>query len=149
MSSTGPLLQLNDTCREGNCQSLDYDDSSCDGICKCCVGIHDAGDHNKCISACRKCRNFGSTWDPRRAMRPLDYTDIYTDLPGYATTGEFVEHFGMPDMNTGIVVGFIGRFAISLAGLLVLQKMNYIQMNVHNHQSKPTCHAKSIQQVST
>lgn len=96
MSSTGPLEQVDSTCGPfGECNLLEYDDSKCAGICKCCVGIHDFGDHNKCTSACRKCRNFGSTWEPRRPMKPLDYSTIYNDLPGYATTGEFVtEHFG-------------------------------------------------------
>jgi hypothetical protein len=107
MSSTGPLPD-NDTCGPFcGCDLLEYDDSKCKDICKCCVGISDYGDHNKCTSACRKCRNFGTTWEPRRPMKPLCYSTIQTDLPGYATTGEFVkENFvgGGNLLGTGCII---------------------------------------------
>lgn len=110
MSSIGPL-----TCPNfGKCDLLDYDDSKCTDIAKCCVGIADFGDHNKCLSAARKCRNFGTTWDPRRPMKPLPYTDIQTDLPGYATTGDFIEGFAggsLPDLHC-MVTSFISYFIV-------------------------------------
>lgn len=73
-----------------NCQMIEYDDSACTDVCKCCVGIHNQGKNGKCRSACRKCRNFGTTWDPRRPMKPLPFEYIYNDTPGYSTTGTFV-----------------------------------------------------------
>jgi hypothetical protein len=106
MSSTGPLQQ-NAKCSGGKCDLLEYDDSKCAGVCKGCVGIPGYGLSNKCTSACRKCRNFGTTWEPRRPMTPLPYTDMYNDYPGYATTGDFVEHFGMSDVTSNPMYLFI------------------------------------------
>lgn len=80
---------------EQKCDLLTYDDSRCKDIAKCCVGVHDQGDHAKCTSATRACQNFGTTWEPRRPMKPLNFEYIYNDTPGYATTGAFVlENFG-------------------------------------------------------
>lgn len=89
-------------CSKGlNCELLEYDDSHCTDIAKCCVGVHDQGDHGKCTSAARKCRNFGTTWDPRRPMKPLPFDYMYNDAPGYATTGAFVkENFGDWNANS-------------------------------------------------
>ncbi len=75
------------------CELLEYDDSKCTSIAKCCVGVHNQGDHARCTSAARKCQNFGTTWDPRRPMKPLNFEYIYNETPGYATTGKFVENF--------------------------------------------------------
>jgi hypothetical protein len=98
MCSTGSLPEFESECKDlSKCEPLTYDDSKCASVCKCCVGMSDYGESNKCISACRKCRNFGNTWQPRRPMRALNYTDMYTDRPGYATTGDYVEHFGVSD----------------------------------------------------
>ena len=124
MSSTGPLQQI-DSCPGGNCDPNDFDDSKCTDICKCCVGISDYGDHNKCTSACRKCRNFGTTWDPRRPMKPLPYTDMYNDFPGYSTTGEFIEGFSMP--GQGMVKQFLLTLAVIFAGAKITKKKLSIQ----------------------
>jgi hypothetical protein len=43
-------------------------------------------------------------------MKPLDYHDIYTDLPGYTTTGDYVEHFGMMNdtpMKTFLIIALV------------------------------------------
>lgn len=86
--------------KETNCNLLEYDDSHCTDIAKCCVGISDQGDHAKCTQATRKCQNFGNIWEPRRPMKPLPYEVIYNDAPGYATTGEFVrENFDGGDVK--------------------------------------------------
>jgi hypothetical protein len=112
----------------GKCELLEYDDSKCKDVCKCCVGIHDFGDHAKCTSACRKCRNFGTTWDPRRPMKPLDYSTIYTDAPGYATTGEFVaEHFvsgEIFDWNCLFKTFAVSAALIYVAGRITKRKLN-------------------------
>ena len=86
---------------ESVCNLLEYDDSHCTNIAKCCVGISDQGDHAKCTQAARKCRNFGNIWEPRRPMKPLPFEYIYNDTPGYATTGKFVrEDFSGGDIKT-------------------------------------------------
>ena len=72
------------------CTVLDYDDSACANIGKCCVGIENQGDHARCTSAMRGCQKFGSVWEPRRPMKPLNFEYIYNETPGYATTGKFV-----------------------------------------------------------
>jgi hypothetical protein len=110
MCSTGSLPEFESKCKDlSKCEPLTYDDSKCAEACKCCVGISDYGDSNKCTSACRKCRKFGDTWNPRRPMKPLNYHDIYNDLPGYTTTGDFVEHFGVADapMKTFLAIGLV------------------------------------------
>lgn len=82
------------------CDLLEYDDSKCANIGKCCVGISDQGDHSRCTSAMRGCQNFGNVWQPRRPMKPLNFEYIYNETPGYATTGKFVrEGFGNGDIN--------------------------------------------------
>ena len=111
MSSTGPMQQQQKCGGFGQCDTLEYDDSKCAGVCKGCVGIPDFGQSNKCTSACRKCRNFGNTWQPRRPMRPLPYTDMYNDAPGYATTGDFVEHFGVSDIMDNMFNMFLAFVA--------------------------------------
>lgn len=140
MSSTGPLTQSVDhpSCPNfGKCDLLEYDDAHCAELAKCCVGIHDFGDHNKCLSAVRKCRNFGTTWEPRRPMKPLDYSDIQTDLPGYATTGNLVEGFSvggsLPDLQC-IVTNFI-------AGLIVCFVANHFLKIGWNNKSCMTAAA--------
>ena len=111
MCSTGSLPEFDSECKDlSKCEPLTYDDSKCAQVCKGCVGMSDFGESNKCVSACRKCRNFGTTWDPRRPMKPLDYHDIYTDLPGYTTTGDYVEHFGMMNdtpMKTFLIIALV------------------------------------------
>lgn len=77
-----------------NCVDIDFDDSRCTDVAKCCVGVHNFGKHEKCLNVARKCRKLGSSWDPIAPMRPLNFEYIYTQTPGYATTGSFVEHFG-------------------------------------------------------
>jgi hypothetical protein len=112
MCSTGSLPEFN--AGSGSCkdlskpESLSHDDSKCASVCQCCVGMSDYGDSNKCTSACRKCRAFGDTWQPRRPMQALDYKDVYNDLPGYSTTGDFVEHFSVG----GIPIDGLTLFAI-------------------------------------
>jgi len=122
MSSTG-LLSQNKCGDDGKCTLLEFNDSQCDGICKGCVGIADFGLHNKCTSACRKCRNFGTTWEPRRPMKPLNYTDLYTDYPGYSTTGNLVEHFGMSDISGNPVILFV----IIMVLLNLASKFGYVK----------------------
>jgi len=76
------------------CVDIDFDDSNCICQAKTCVGISNAGFHNKCLDATRKCRKLGNAWDPIAPLRPLAFDYLYTQAPGYATTGNFVEHFG-------------------------------------------------------
>lgn len=76
------------------CVNIDYDDSHCAGMNQCCVGVHDFGLHGKCTSNVRYCRKLGNAWSPPRPLRPLPGEYLYTDAPGYATTGHFVENFG-------------------------------------------------------
>lgn len=76
------------------CVDIDFDDSGCICQAKTCVGISNVGLHNKCTSATRKCRKLGNAWDPIAPLRPLPFDYLYTQSPGYATTGNFVEHFG-------------------------------------------------------
>lgn len=80
--------------RSKKCVDIDVDDASCADMAKCCVGAHNFGMHEKCQSAARKCRKLGSSWDPIAPMRPLNMEYIYTQTPGYATTGALVEKFG-------------------------------------------------------
>lgn len=75
------------------CVDIDYDDSHCANLAKCCVGIHNYGQHNKCLAKVRECRKLGNAWDPIGPMRPLPLEYIYTETPGYATTGALVEGF--------------------------------------------------------
>lgn len=79
--------------RNKKCVDLSFDDSHCADIAKCCVGLHDAGEHNKCIGAVRKCRKLGNGFDPIAPLKPLPFDYLYTQAPGYATTGNYVEHF--------------------------------------------------------
>lgn len=79
--------------RRKKCIDLDHDDTHCGKLAKCCVGIHNFGQHNKCLSAVRKCRQLGNAYDPIAPLKPLPVDYIYTQTPGYATTGDFVEHF--------------------------------------------------------
>ena len=88
-------------CSTGECINIDYDDSQCANVCKCCVGISDQGDQAKCRSACRKCRNFGTVWEPRRPMRPLPIDYMYNDAPGYATNGAFLKEGFMDTSKLG------------------------------------------------
>lgn len=76
-----------------SCVDIDFDDSKCVDMAKCCVGIHNAGLHNKCMAKVRECRKLGNAWDPIGPMRPLPMEYIYTEKPGYATTGALVEGF--------------------------------------------------------
>lgn len=75
------------------CVDIDFDDSHCECLAKSCVGVHNFGMHNKCTSAVRECRKLGNNWDPIAPLRPLNIDYLYTQGPGYATTGNFVEHF--------------------------------------------------------
>lgn len=75
------------------CVDIDFDDSHCVCQAKSCVGIHNFGMHNKCTSAVRECRKLGNAWDPIAPLRPLPFDYLYTQAPGYSTTGNFVEHF--------------------------------------------------------
>ena len=114
------------------CKLLECDDSKCTDICKCCVGISDYGENRRCRNACRACRQLGSVWDPRRPMKPLDYTPVYNQLPGYATTGDFVEHFnvhsatGIPGLDQLICVlfGTVASYAV-VKVLLVVTKQSF------------------------
>lgn len=75
------------------CVDIDFDDSGCVNLAKCCVGIHDQGKHAKCTSKVRQCRKLGNSRDPIGPLRPLPMEYIYTETPGYATTGALVEGF--------------------------------------------------------
>lgn len=75
------------------CVDIGFDDSHCADIAKCCVNIDNYGQHNKCLSAARKCRKLGNAFDPIGPLTPLPFDYLYTQAPGYATTGNFVEHF--------------------------------------------------------
>lgn len=75
------------------CVDIGFDDSGCTDLAKCCVGVHNFGLHNKCTSAVRECRKLGNAWDPIAPLQPLPFDYMYTQSPGYATTGNFVEHF--------------------------------------------------------
>jgi hypothetical protein len=75
------------------CVDIGFDDSHCTCLSKSCVGIHNFGLHNKCTSAVRKCRKLGNAWDPIAPLHPLPHDYLYTETPGYATTGNFIEHF--------------------------------------------------------
>lgn len=75
------------------CVDIGFDDSSCGCISETCVGVHNQGLHGKCTSAVRSCRKLGNSWDPIAPLHPLAGEYIYTQTPGYATTGNFVEHF--------------------------------------------------------
>jgi len=75
------------------CVDIGFDDSHCENLAKCCVGIHNFGKHNKCLSAVRECRKLGNAWDPIAPLHPLPFDYLYTQAPGYATTGNFVENF--------------------------------------------------------
>ena len=79
--------------RNKKCVDIGFDDSKCSDIAKCCVGIQNFGKHNKGLSAARKCRKLGNAWDPIAPLKPLPFDYLYTQAPGYATTGNFVEHF--------------------------------------------------------
>ena len=64
--------------------------------------MHNFGVHNKCTSAARACRKLGNAWDPIAPLQPLPFDYLYTQTPGYATTGNFVEHF-----NGGVIGDFL------------------------------------------
>lgn len=115
-------------CSTGECINIDYDDSHCTDICKCCVGISDQGDQAKCRSACRKCRNFGTTWEPRRQMKPLPFEYMYNDSPGYATTGAFVRE-GFMDMDMSKISNLFNVTCIvknAIYGLLLTMVFYYV-----------------------
>lgn len=85
--------------RNKQCVDLDFDDSKCANLAKCCVNIHNFGLHNKCLSKVRECRKLGNSQDPIGPMRPLPFEYLYTQTPGYATTGTLVEGFGFDDIE--------------------------------------------------
>lgn len=75
------------------CVDIGFDDSHCVDLAKCCVGIHNFGLHNKCLSKVRECRKLGNALDPIGPLKPLPMEYIYTETPGYSTTGSLVEGF--------------------------------------------------------
>lgn len=91
---TGPMYPLpNNEDFNKPCTDLSYDDSHCAGLNQCCVGVHDFGAHKRCTSAVRKCRKLGNQWDAARRLTPLAGEYLYTDAPGYTTTGHLKEGF--------------------------------------------------------
>lgn len=93
-SSSAPGCSCVTDIRDKKCVDIDFNDANCADMAKCCVGVHNFGMHEKCAAAARKCRKLGSSWDPIAPMRPLNMEYIYTQTPGYATTGALVEKFG-------------------------------------------------------
>lgn len=80
------------------CVDIDFDDSHCAEIAKCCVGIHNFGEHKRCMDRLRECRKLGNAWDPIAPLRPLPVEFLYTERPGYSTTGVLVENFNAASM---------------------------------------------------
>lgn len=76
-----------------NCVNLAYDDKKCEKLYECCGAMHDAGLQAKCLSRVRECRKLGNAWDPIRALKPMNATTMFTDLPGYTTQGQLKENF--------------------------------------------------------
>ena len=110
------------------CVDIGFDDSGCVCQAKSCVGISNVGLHNKCTSAARKCRKLGNAWDPIAPLHPLPFDYLYTQAPGYATTGNFVEHFnggGVADfLNELFDVGCVVKnFSCSLVIALVAKSI--------------------------
>jgi hypothetical protein len=78
------------------CVDLAYDDQHCAKLAECCVGMHDAGLQNQCLSRVRECRKLGNAFDPIRPLKPMDTRWLFNDAPGYTTQGQLVlENFGV------------------------------------------------------
>jgi hypothetical protein len=116
-------------CGEPGCLDLQNPlDPTCADMNKCCVGVHDFGPHQMCTKAVRNCRKLGNAWDAPRPLQPLPGEYLYTEKPGYTTTGQLLEGFG----NLGglsidclvrnlIYTGLITAFLFYLTG----RPMNY------------------------
>ena len=97
------------------CVDVGRDDSGCVDLAKCCVGIHNIGKHNKCLSKVRECRKLGNAWDPIGPLKPMPFEYIYTDTPGYSTTGSLVEGFDGSMFDDLVDIDCIAKnFACSL-----------------------------------
>ncbi len=120
---------MNDCCvvdqKRKKCVDIGFDDSACTDVSKCCVGISENGRHNKCLAKARECRKLGNAWDPIGPLKPLNFDYLYTQAPGYATTGSFVEHFDGGFLNQLFDVNCIAKnaacsFVIALIARVIL-----------------------------